>query len=75
MKINKILATLTLIGTMLFASAQYDIPITFSGHITNPNSDTLIIRNGWGEQFHVTSLDKNGDFASEFEIAEGCCKV
>lgn len=71
MKINKINIVLALLSSSLFTYAQYDIPVTLKGKIINPNSDSIIIKNGWGEEFHTIEVDKNGQFESEFEIGEG----
>ena len=71
MEIIRIIKTFTLLGMLSLASAQHDIPIKLTGEITHPNSDSIVIKNSWGEQFHVIELDEIGQFFSTFEIEEG----
>lgn len=64
--LTHILVALTLCGL-----AQDKTTVKLSGKIINPSSDTILIEDGWGEQFHITTLAKDGTFSTEFKIETG----
>jgi len=57
------------------ASAQDNVTVNLSGKITNPNSDTLLIKDGWGEQYHLITLTEDGSFSTEFDIPSGYYRI
>ena len=66
-----ILSTLVFVALTLFGFAQDVTTVKLSGRITNPSSDTITIEDGWGEQFHITTLRNDGTFEAEFKIKTG----
>jgi len=71
---NYLLMSIICLFTLL-ASAQDNVTVKLSGKITNPNSDTLLIKDGWGEQYHLITLKEDGTFSSEFIISSGYYRV
>ncbi len=64
---NTITAILLCITTLTLA--QEEVNVTIAGKITNPNSDTLIIEDGWGDLFQLITLDKNGgQFYEDYQV-------
>lgn len=68
---KKVLLTQVFIALTLLGLAQDMTTVKLSGKITNPSSDTILIKNGWGEEFHLMTLAKDGTFSTEFEIETG----
>jgi thiol-disulfide isomerase/thioredoxin len=66
---NTITAILLCITTLTLA--QEEVTVTIAGKITNPNSDTLIVKTVWGDNYHTIPLDKDGSFKSTFDIETG----
>lgn len=71
---NYLLLSIICLFTLL-ASAQDNVTVNLSGKITNPNSDTLLIKDGWGEQYHLITLTKDGSFSTEFDIPSGYYRI
>jgi hypothetical protein len=66
---NTITAILLCITTLTLA--QEEVNVTIAGKITNLNSDTLIVKTVWGDNYHTIPLDKDGSFKSTFDIETG----
>jgi thiol-disulfide isomerase/thioredoxin len=66
---NTLTAILLCITTLTLA--QEEVTVTIAGKITNPNSDSAYIMDGWGEIYQIIELDEAHSFKSTFSIEKG----
>jgi thiol-disulfide isomerase/thioredoxin len=66
---NTITAILLCITTLTMA--QKEVTVTIAGKITNPNSDSAYIMDGWGQIYQIIELDEVHSFKNTFTIEKG----